>query len=182
MHRYPSLGVVLGQTACPVLTPGQGACPVGEGRGSGFTLHAHTLIVYQVMSISRAREEQEISREMCTDCFLMLSRCPFRQLEFYRLQCLHWSWRFHFVSIHWDSLDSVQGWLTCACAGLERLSGSAWLAKHRENRGYWYCHQLTNVKAWVPELLMKNTEARQRSGRGWPRPRCRVEIQQAILL
>ena len=91
MHRYPSLGVVLGQTACPVLTPGQGACPVGEGRGSGFTLHAHTLIVYQVMSISRAREEQEISREMCTDCFLMLSRCPFRQLEFYRLQCLHWS-------------------------------------------------------------------------------------------
>ena len=34
------------------------------------------------------------------------------------------------------------------------------------------CH-LTNVKAWVPELLMKNTETRQRSGRGLPRPRGR---------
>ena len=115
----------LGQTACPVRTPGQGACPVGEGKGSD-SLSMRTLWLCRVLSI---REVQGVSGEMCTNCFLTLSRLSFqtsRILQTSVRQCLHWSWHFHFVPIHWD----VQGWLTCACAGLERLIGSAWLAKH----------------------------------------------------
>lgn len=59
-----------------------GCLPCGRRQGLWFTLHAHTLIVYGVVNL---REVQEVSQKMCQNCFPMLSRCPFRQAEFYRL-------------------------------------------------------------------------------------------------